>query len=107
IRTPMNGIQGMTDLLLDTPLSDQQKEFARIIKRSVNNLLVVVNDVLDFSKIKAGKLAIEKIEFRVKDVLENVRAMFAHRIAKKGLQLMIDVDPGIPENLKGDPYRLN
>jgi PAS domain S-box-containing protein len=107
IRTPMNGIQGMTDLLLDTPLSDQQKEFARIIKRSVNNLLVVVNDVLDFSKIKAGKLAIEKIEFRLRDVLDNVRAMFAHRIAKKGLQLLLELDDEIPETLKGDPYRLN
>jgi PAS domain S-box-containing protein len=107
IRTPMNGIQGMADLLLDTPLSEQQKEFAKIIKRSVNNLLVVVNDVLDFSKIKAGKLAIEKIEFRLKDVLDNVRAMFAHRIAKKGLTLQVYIDPGIPETLKGDPYRLN
>jgi PAS domain S-box-containing protein len=107
IRTPMNGIQGMTDLLLDTKLTDQQNEFARIIKRSVNNLLVVVNDVLDFSKIKAGKLAIEKIEFRLKDVLDNVRAMFAHRIAKKGLRLLVDIDHTIPETLKGDPYRLN
>jgi PAS domain S-box-containing protein len=107
IRTPMNGIQGMTDLLLDTPLSDQQKEFARIIKRSVNNLLVIVNDVLDFSKIKAGKLAIEKIEFRLKDVLDNAKAMFAHRIAKKGLELQVELDPAIPETLKGDPYRLN
>jgi len=107
IRTPMNGIQGMTDLLLDTPLSDQQKEFARIIKRSVNNLLVVVNDVLDFSKIKAGKLALEKIEFRLKDVVENTRAIFAHRIAKKGLRLEIDLDTDIPETVKGDPYRLN
>jgi PAS domain S-box-containing protein len=107
IRTPMNGIQGMTDLLLDTPLSDQQKEFARIIKRSVNNLLVVVNDVLDFSKIKAGKLSIEKIEFRVKDVVENARAIFAHRITKKGLQLLVEIDEEIPETLKGDPYRLN
>jgi CheY-like chemotaxis protein len=107
IRTPMNGIQGMTDLLLDTPLNDQQKEFAKVIKRSVNNLLVVVNDVLDFSKIKAGKLAIESIEFRLKDVLDNTKAMFAHRIAKKGLDLQIITDPSIPETLKGDPYRLN
>ncbi len=107
IRTPMNGIQGMTDLLLETPLTDQQKEFARIIKRSVNNLLVVVNDVLDFSKIKAGKLAIEKIEFRVKDVVENARAIFAHRIAKKGLHMLVDIDEEIPDTLKGDPYRLN
>ena len=107
IRTPMNGIQGMADLLLDTPLSKQQKEFAKVIKRSVNNLLVVVNDVLDFSKIKAGKLAIEKIEFRLKDVLDNVRAMFSHRIAKKGLKFLVYIDPAIPETLKGDPYRLN
>jgi PAS domain S-box-containing protein len=107
IRTPMNGIQGMTDLLLDTPLDDQQKEFAKVIKRSVNNLLVVVNDVLDFSKIKAGKLAIEHIEFRLRDVLDNARAMFAHRIAKRGLHLQIEMDPTIPETLKGDPYRLN
>jgi PAS domain S-box-containing protein len=107
IRTPMNGIQGMTDLLLDTPLSDQQKEFAKIIKRSVNNLLVIVNDVLDFSKIKAGKLAIEHIEFRLKDVMDNVRAIFTHRVAKKGLELQLELDPAIPELLKGDPYRLN
>jgi len=107
IRTPMNGIQGMTDLLLDTRLNDQQREFARIIKRSVSNLLVIVNDVLDFSKIQAGKLAIEKIDFRLKDVLENARAIFAHRIAKKGLQLLIETDPDIPETLNGDPYRLN
>jgi len=107
IRTPMNGIQGMTDLLLDTPLTDQQKEFAKVIKRSVNNLLVVVNDVLDFSKIKAGKLAIESIDFRLRDVLDNTRAMFAHRISKKGLDLQIITDSRIPEMLKGDPYRLN
>jgi PAS domain S-box-containing protein len=107
IRTPMNGIQGMTDLLLDTSLTDQQKEFARIIKRSVNNLLVIINDILDFSKIKAGKLAIEKIDFRLKDVLDNVKGIFDHRIKKKGLLLQVTTDPGIPESLRGDPYRLN
>lgn len=107
IRTPMNGIQGMTDLLLGTPLTDQQKEFAGIIKRSVNNLLVIVNDVLDFSKIKAGKLSIEKIEFRLQDVLDNIRAMFDHRIKKKGLGWSMEIDRAIPEVLRGDPYRLN
>jgi PAS domain S-box-containing protein len=107
IRTPMNGIQGMTDLLLDTPLSDQQKEFAVTIKRSVNNLLVIINDILDFSKIKAGKLAIEKIDFNLKDVLSNIEAIFAHRLKKKELQWQMDIDPGIPALLKGDPYRLN
>jgi len=107
IRTPMNGIQGMTDLLLDTSLSDQQKEFARIIKRSVNNLLVIINDILDFSKIKAGKLTIEKIDFRLKDVLDNVKGIFDHRVKKKGLMLQVTTDPKIPETLRGDPYRLN
>jgi PAS domain S-box-containing protein len=107
IRTPMNGIQGMTDLLLDTTLSDQQKEFARIIKRSVNNLLVIINDILDFSKIKAGKLTIEKIDFRLKDVLDNVKGIFDHRVKKKGLLLQVTTDPAIPESLRGDPYRLN
>jgi CheY-like chemotaxis protein len=103
----MNGIQGMTDLLLDTPLSGQQKEFAVTIKRSVNNLLVIINDILDFSKIKAGKLAIEKIDFSLKDVLGNIEAIFAHRLKKKELQWQMDIDPGIPALLKGDPYRLN
>jgi PAS domain S-box-containing protein len=107
IRTPMNGIQGMTDLLLDTTLTDQQKEFARIIKRSVNNLLVIINDILDFSKIKAGKLTIEKIDFRLKDVMENVKGIFDHRVKKKGLLFQVTSDPDIPDTLHGDPYRLN
>jgi PAS domain S-box-containing protein len=107
IRTPMNGIQGMTDLLLDTSLSGQQKEFARIIKRSVNNLLVIINDILDFSKIKAGKLTIEKIDFRLQDVLDHVRGIFDHRVKKKGLLLQVTTDAEIPDTLRGDPYRLN
>lgn len=107
IRTPMNGIQGMADLLLDTQLSGQQMEFARIIKRSVNNLLVIINDILDFSKIKAGKLTIEKIDFRLRDVLDNVLGIFDHRVKKKGLKLSITVDPAVPDSLRGDPYRLN
>ena len=107
IRTPMNGIQGMTDLLLDTALTDQQKEFARIIKRSAGNLLVIINDILDFSKIKAGKLSIEKIDFRLKDVLDNVKGIFDHRVKKKGLLLEVKTDPALPDSLQGDPYRLN
>jgi len=107
IRTPMNGIQGMTNLVLDTDLTAPQKEFAEVIKRSVGNLLVIINDVLDFSKIRAGKLAIEKIDFRLQDVLDNVHAMFAHRVKKKGLLLQLQMDKDIPGQLKGDPYRLN
>jgi len=107
IRTPMNGIQGMTNLLLETSLSEGQKEFVDIIKRSADNLLVIINDILDFSKIKAGKLTIEKIDFRLKDVLDNVKGVFIHRVKKKGLSLNLEMDARIPPSMKGDPYRLN
>jgi PAS domain S-box-containing protein len=107
IRTPMNGINGMINLLLETPLNSQQKEFAVIVKRSVNNLLVIINDILDFSKIKAGKLTIEKIEFDCREILNNIRAMFAHRVEKKGISLYVNIEKDVPSILIGDPYRLN
>ncbi|MEJ7823158.1 MAG: PAS domain S-box protein, partial [Chitinophagaceae bacterium] len=107
IRTPMNGIRGMTDLLLETSLNDEQKDFTKTIKRSSDNLLVIINDVLDLSKIQAGKLTIEKIDFNLIEVLDNIKAIFHHRIAKKGLLLQFNVDQAVPEMIKGDPYRLN
>jgi PAS domain S-box-containing protein len=107
IRTPMNGIQGMINLLLETPLSEEQKGFAQLISKSSNNLLVIINDILDFSKIKAGKLSIEKIDFSFGDVLENVKAGFAHRAKKKGLVIAVECDPAVPQQMRGDPYRLN
>lgn len=107
IRTPMNGIQGMTDLLLDTPLNEKQHDFAKTIKRSADNLVVIINDILDFTKIKAGKLTIEKIDFDLAEVVENITAVFSHRMMEKGLKFSFDVDKNIPRILKGDPYRLN
>ena len=107
IRTPMNGIQGMTHLLRDTSLNPQQTEFVSLIDRSAGNLLVIINDILDFSKIKAGKLQIEHIDYRLADVLDNVGALFADRVARKNLQLSLTVDPEIPEWVQGDPHRLN
>ena len=107
IRTPMNGIQGMTDLLLETQLNDEQNDFATTIKRSSDNLLVIINDILDFSKIQAGKLTIEKIDFKLNEVVENIRAIFKHRIHEKGLTLELNVDEAVPATLNGDPYRLN
>ncbi len=107
IRTPMNGIQGMTDLLLDTQLTDKQHDFAKTIKRSADNLVVIINDILDFSKIKAGKLTIEKIDFDLREIVENISAVFSHKLQEKGLSYVMDIDKNIPSILKGDPYRLN
>jgi PAS domain S-box-containing protein len=107
IRTPMNGIHGMTQLLRETALNPQQQEFAGMINQSAENLLVIINDILDFSKIKAGKLSIEKIRFRPADVIANLRALFALRIAKKKLDFETALDPDIPEWLRGDPHRLS
>lgn len=107
IRTPMNGIVGMTNLLLETPLTPRQEQFAGVIRRSADNLLVIVNDILDLSKIKAGKLAIERIPFRLQDVTANIWALFEPRIFKKGLQFRMELDPAIPLSILGDPHRLN
>ncbi len=107
IRTPMNGIVGMTNLLLETQLSTQQEQFANVIHRSADNLLVIIDDILDLAKIKAGKLTIEKIPFRLQDVTANVWALFEQRIIKKGLQFAVELDPRIPSSMIGDPHRLN
>jgi len=107
IRTPMNGIQGMTNLLLQTELNGQQKEFTSMIKRSVNNLLIIVNDILDFSKIKAGKITLDKVPFRIREVLNQIKAQFEHEVVQKDLELIFDQDMGLPETVIGDPYRLN
>jgi len=107
IRTPMNGIQGMTDLLLETGLDKDQKDFALTIKRSSDNLLVIINDILDFSKIQAGKLTLEKIDFNLREIAENIKAIFKHKLDAKGLFFELKLDEAIPSSVNGDPYRLN
>lgn len=106
IRTPLNGIQGMTSLLLDTTLNEEQKEFTNMIKRSLNNLVAIVNDVLDYSNIKTGKLTLEKIEFNVTEALEIVKGQYAHLLANKALGFELVIDDNVPGLLIGDPYRL-
>jgi len=106
IRTPMNGIIGMTGLLLDTQLDRTQRDYANTVRGSADSLLTVINDVLDFSKIEAGKLDLENIELDLRVNVEEVGAMMAFQAASKGLELIINVHPEVPERVMGDPQRL-
>ena len=106
IRTPMNGVIGMTELLLDTPLQSSQREFAETIRTSATSLLSIINDILDFSKIEAGKLGVERVEMHVRDCVEDIGMEMAAQAAAKNLELIVNVDPGVPDRVLGDPQRL-
>ncbi|HTR98096.1 MAG TPA: ATP-binding protein, partial [Bacteroidota bacterium] len=106
IRTPMNGVLGMAGLLLDTSLSDEQREYAEIIRTSGEALLGIVNDILDFSKIEAGKLELESIEFNLRSTIEEAIDLVAVAARKKSLALRFDMADGIPSWLRGDPGRI-
>ncbi|HEY4365194.1 MAG TPA: response regulator [Bryobacteraceae bacterium] len=106
IRTPMNGVMGMTELVLDTDLTADQRECLGIVKQSAESLLTVINDVLDFSKIEAGKIDLDPVHFNVRDRLEEVVKALALRAHAKGLELLLDVKPDVPDFVVGDPVRL-
>lgn len=107
IRTPMSGVMGMTDLLLDTPLTPQQAEYVGMVKASADSLLTVINDILDFSKIEAGKLEVESIQFTLRESIEPILKTFLLRARQKGLEVSWGVEPEVPEALVGDPNRLS
>ncbi len=106
IRTPMNGVIGMTDLVLDTELTAEQREYLRIVQSSADALLTVINDILDVSKMEAGKLDLDPIDFNLRDAIGDTRNVVAWRAHEKGIALMIDVDAAVPHTLTGDPGRL-
>lgn len=106
IRTPMNGIQGMTKLLLETDLTEEQTRFTNIISRSLNNLVVIVNNVLDFSNLKTGKLTLDSFAFDITEILEEVKKYFEHPLANKGLEFRLTIADGVPRFVKGDAFRL-
>jgi len=106
IRTPMNAIMGMAYLVQKTELTVKQKDYIDKIYRSGQHLLGIINDILDFSKIEAGKLDIEYADFKLGGVLENLSNLIGEKCAEKGLELIFDVDPEVPEDLRGDPLRL-
>ena len=106
VRTPMNGIIGMSGLLLETQLEATQLEYAETIQSSATSLLSVINDILDFAKIEAGKLDVEVRPFDVRSSVEEVGAMMAFQSVAKNLELIVDVSDEVPERLLGDAQRI-
>jgi PAS domain S-box-containing protein len=107
IRTPMNAIVGMSQLALQTSLTPRQKDYLEKIYISSKSLLLIINDILDFSKNEAGKLIIEKTEFNLEEILENVITLSIEKITQKGVELFYTVHEDVPESLIGDPVRQN
>jgi len=106
IRTPLNGVVGMTDLMLDTELTAEQLEYLETVKLSADLLLTVINDILDFSKIEAGKVDLEADDFDLRDCLEGTLKMLSLRADEKGVELLCEIDPDVPETVRGDSSRL-
>jgi PAS domain S-box-containing protein len=106
IRTPMNGVLGMTELALQTPLNPEQREYLSIARSSAQNLLEILNDILDFTRIESGKLKIESIPFSLRACLQRAVQVVQFSLQEKGLQLTQDIAPDVPEVVLGDPGRI-
>jgi PAS domain S-box-containing protein len=106
IRTPMNGVIGMTGLLLDTDLDEEQREYARTVRTSGDLLLALLDDILDLSKIEAGEVRIERVDFDLRGTIEDAVAPFRARAAEKGLEQEVLMDRDVPRLVEGDPFRL-
>ena len=106
IRTPMNAVIGLTGLLLDTSLTEEQAEYASAVRSAGEALLQIINDILDFSKIEAGKLRLEVMDFGLRAVLDEVADLLGARAREKGLEISVQVDPDAPSFVRGDPGRL-
>ncbi|MCB1778428.1 MAG: hybrid sensor histidine kinase/response regulator, partial [Candidatus Competibacteraceae bacterium] len=106
IRTPMNGVIGMTSLLLDTKLTTEQRDYTETIRNSGDALLTIINDILDFSKIEAGKIELENRPFDLRECLEGALDLLATKAMEKGLDLAYHIDADTPEIIAGDVTRL-
>jgi two-component system, sensor histidine kinase and response regulator len=106
IRTPMNAIIGMSELLLETPLNDEQKEYVKTLARNGDSLLELINDILDLSKVESGKMEFEKIEFNLSEMIERTTELLAVHAHKKKIELVQDIDASVPAVVIGDPNRL-
>lgn len=106
IRTPMNGIVGFTDLLLDTKLSQNQREYGETVKSSAQNLLHILNDILDFSKIESGKLDFESVSFSFTQIVEESKSLITNAADKKGIEVLLSISDKLPDQFTGDPTRV-
>ena len=107
IRTPMNAVMGMTGLLMGKNPRPDQINYLDGIKKSSGNLLHIINDILDLSKIEAGKMELEKIDFSIRDIVDQVHQTLLHKAEEKTIELITDIDPKLPDIVLGDPVRLN
>ncbi|MBS4020652.1 MAG: response regulator [Dechloromonas sp.] len=106
IRTPMNGILGLTALTLDTELDATQRQYLELVRQSAESLMLILNDVLDFSKMEAGRMTLESTPFSLRELSLGTARVLAARAAEKGLEILIEIEPEIPDLLIGDPGRL-
>ncbi|MFZ0159034.1 MAG: PAS domain S-box protein, partial [Kineosporiaceae bacterium] len=106
IRTPMNGVIGLSELLADTSLDDTQTRYVEGVRTAGKALLSVINDILDFSKIEAGRFVLEEVDFELGSLIEEVVGLIGQAAASHGLDLVVDLDPELPDRLRGDPSRL-
>ncbi|MFH1980263.1 MAG: response regulator [Pseudomonadota bacterium] len=106
VRTPLNGIMGMCELIERTELDRRQREYVHILRTAARSLLLLINDILDFSKTESGALRLERLPFISRNIMEDIRDIFLERIAEKDIEMRIDLSPDVPEQLIGDPLRL-
>lgn len=106
IRTPLNAVMGMTGLLRESELNDEQREYVETIYQGSESLLTIISDILDFSKIEAGKLELEEQPFNLRGAIELTLDIMSARAGEKGLELLYYIDPGVPDTIRGDSVRL-
>ncbi|MFW5762238.1 MAG: PAS domain-containing protein, partial [Cyclobacteriaceae bacterium] len=107
IRTPMNGIIGMTDLILDTSLDEKQRDFINVIQKSSKNLLEIINEILDLSKLEAGKMSLHSGIFDFHNLIHNIKNLFIPVLKEKQVDFIIDIDPQLPQYIKTDETKVN
>ncbi|WP_067665992.1 two-component sensor histidine kinase BarA [Ferrimonas marina] len=106
LRTPLNGVIGFTRQLLKTPLHDNQRDYLQTIERSASNLLSIINDILDFSKLEAGKMVLDNVPFALRDAVDETLSLLSGVAYDKGLELVVEIDPKLPDGLSGDVMRI-